>query len=295
MSRISWIAVSAMLLSPLAAPAQEYTIKLAKPTAGEQFQVKTDNATDVEFKLLDSNGTAVMDKTEHKLHTFIFRETVVETGPGGEPVRVKRTYKKAQRTKDDDRRTFPFQGETVLIEKKDGAFAFQIIDGEAVEGEDAKELSEEFNKGGAQKMLKAFAPRKAVKLDEPWKFDVAQIAKDFGKDGKIEIDAAKSTGVGKLVKVYQENGKQFGVIELTITLPVSHISHEDNKKPAKEGSKIVIKLEADRCIDGGIAESQLTTTFEGDIRGPINANNMDFDLEVTIRGKSEERRTPVTK
>ncbi len=181
----------------------------------------------------------------------------------------------------------------MLIEKKDGAFTFQIVDDEAIEGEDAKELSEEFNKGGAHKMLTHFAPKKAVKLNEPWKFDVMPIAKDFAKDGKIELDAAKSTGVGKLVKVYQKNGKQFGVIELTLTLPVSHLNHEDNKKPTKEGSKIVIKVEADRAIDGSVAESQTTTTFEGDIRGPINANNMDLNLEITINGKSEERRTPV--
>lgn len=295
MSRMWWIAVAAVVLWPQAARAQEYTIKLAKPAAGQQFQVKSENTSDVQFKLLDGNGTAVMDKMEHKTHLFIFRETALETGPGGELIRLKRAYKKARRAKDDDRRTLPFQGETVLIEKKDGAFTFQIVGDEVVEGNDAKELSEEFNKGGARKMLKQFAPKNAVKLNEPWKFDVAPIAKDFGKDGKIEVDAAKSTGAGKLTKVYQKNGKQFGIIELTITLPVSHLNHEDNKKPTKEGSKIVIKLEADRAIDGSIAESRMTTAFDGEIRGPINANNMDFDLEVMIHGKAEEHRTPVAK
>jgi hypothetical protein len=296
MSRTSWIAVAALLVGPLAAPAQEYTIKFGKTEPGQQFQVKNENSTDVEFKLLDANGTAVMDKTEKKGHTLIFREVAVERGKGGELTKVKRSYKKALRVKDDDRRTLPFQGETVLIEKKDSSFTFQIVDGEAVEGEDAKELHEEFNKGGAGKLLEMFMARKVCKLNEPFKLDVAKLAKEFDKDGKIDIDAAKATGSGKLTKVYQKNGKQFGVIELTITLPVSHFNHDaDNKKPTKAGSKIVITLQADRAIDGSVAESQLNVSFDGDIRGEINANGMDYGIEVAIHAKVEEHRTPVAK
>jgi hypothetical protein len=295
MSRMSFTATVALLLSALTVRGQEYTIKLGKAAAGDRFQVKVDNATDAQFKLLDANGGVVMDKTEVKGHNFIFRELAVERGTGGDLVRLKRTYKKAQRIVDGERRTLPFQGETVSIDKKAGSFSFQIDDGEAVEGEDAKELQEEFNKGGAGKLLEVFMARKAVKLNEPWKLDVAMLAKDFSKDGKLDIDAAKSTGSGKLIKVYQKNGKQYGVIELTISMAVSHLNHDDKKTPTKDGSKIVITLEADRCIDGGVDESQLKVSFDGDIRGEINANGMDLGLEITIRAKVDEHRTPVAK
>jgi hypothetical protein len=289
------MAALAMALSPLAAPAQEYPIKLAKPGPGEAFQVKVENNTDVDFKLLDAGGNAVMDKKEVKGHLFIFREVGLERGPaGGDLVKLKRTYKKAQRTVDGDRRTLPFQGETVLINKKEGASTFQIEDGEVVEGEDAKELAEEFNKGGAGKLLEVFLPKKAVKVNEAWAFDTAMLAKDFMKDGKIEIDAAKSTGAGKLLRVYQKNGRQFGVIELTVTLPVTALINDGNKTPTKQG-KLVIKVESDRAIDGSLDESLLKVSFDGDIRGEINANGMDFGLEIMIRGRVEEQRTPVTK
>jgi hypothetical protein len=289
------MAVLTVTASPLAAPAQEYSIKVGKPGPGDQFQVKADNKTEIEFKLLDAGGNAVMEKTENKGHQFVYRETALEPDAGGELVRLKRTYKKAQRTVDGDRRTLPFQGETVLIEKKSGAFFFQIVDGETLEGDDIKELNEEFNKGGAGKLIALFLPRKAVKLNEPWTFDVGLLVKEFTKEGKIDIDAAKSTGSGKLVKAHQKNGKQFGIMELTITLPVTHLINDGNKTPTKEKSNLTIKLESDACIDGGIDQSQLKVSFDGEIRGDINANGMDFGVHITIRGKVDEQRLPVPK
>ena len=68
MSRLWWMAVLTVTASPLAAPAQEYSIKVGKPGPGDQFQVKADNKTEIEFKLLDAGGNAVMEKTENKGH-----------------------------------------------------------------------------------------------------------------------------------------------------------------------------------------------------------------------------------
>jgi hypothetical protein len=294
MSRTCWIAVWTVALTPLAAPAQEYTIKFAKSAPGETYQVKSDNQSDVTFKLLDAGGGVVMDKNEVKGHQFTYREVGLERGPGGDLIKLKRMYKKAQRTLDGDRRTLLFQGETLLIDKKEGASTFQIVDGEAVDGEDAKELREEFNKGGVGKLLELFLPKKAVKVDEAWKIDATLVAKEFMKDGKVEVDAAKSTGAGKLLKAYQKSGKQFGVIGLTITLPITALINDGNKTPTKLG-KLVIKIELDRCIDGGVDQSELKTWFDGDIRGEINANGMDFGLEITIQGKAEETRVPLAK
>src|SRR5262245_48052703 len=66
MRRTVWIAFLGMCLSllaaPLAAPAQEYAIKVAKPGPGDQLQVKNDNNTEIEFKVLDAGGTALMEK-----------------------------------------------------------------------------------------------------------------------------------------------------------------------------------------------------------------------------------------
>lgn len=294
MPKTCWLAVWTLTLSPLAAPAQEYTIKPGKPAVGEPFQVKADGNFDVEFKLLDAGGQAVMEKKEVKATSATFREIGLARDPAtGDFTKLKRTYKKAQRTTDGDRRALLYQGETVLIEKKGGAWEFQIEGGETLEGQDAKELFDEFNKNAAR-LIPLFLPKKAVKVDEPWTYDVGLIVKELTKEGKIDIDPAKSTGSGKLLKAYQKDGKQFGVLEWTITLPVTHLIHDDNKTPTKEG-KIVIKLESDGRIDGGSGPSSLKVAFDGDIRGEINANGMDFGVEVTIRAKVDEQRTPAPK
>jgi hypothetical protein len=295
MFRIAWIALLGFAVTPLVAPAQEYAIKLGKPGPGDQSQVKADNSTEVEFKILDSNGQAIMEKKEVKGHNFIFRETGIERAAGGgDLVKLKRAYKKAARIVDGDRRTLPFQGETVMIEKsKDGPFSFQIVDGETLMGEDIKELHEEFNKGGASKLVELFLPRKAVKAGETWKVDVNLLAKEFSKDGKIEIDAAKSTGSGKFVKAYQKDGKQFGVMELTVTMAVSHLVGDDgNKNPTKVG-KITIKIELDGAIDGSLAETKTKLTIDGEIRASLQVNGMDVNVEINLSGKVDDQRTPV--
>jgi hypothetical protein len=295
----TWVmAALVVTLCPLAASAQEYAIKVKRPGLGDKSQVKLADMSDIEFKILDNGGNAVQEKKEMKAHKFVFLETGLERAPAGDDlVRLKRHYEHGERKIDGTRETLPYQGKTLLIEKKDGKFQFQTegAAGEIIEGKEADELNEEFNKGDFRKLINDhFLPRKAVKVDETWKLDVAPLAKDFSKDGKIEIDQNKSKGTGKLVKAYQKNGKQFGVIELVIEFPVTHLINDGNKSPTKEG-KITIKVARDGCIDGNLEESRLTVSFDGDIRADINANGMDLSVVITVRATAEEVRAPVTK
>jgi hypothetical protein len=287
-------AALAVALSPLTAAAQEYTIKIKGPGLGDKNAGNVKDDFKMEFKLLDKDNNVVMEAEETKAHKFVFRETGLERAASGDQlVKIKRHYGHAERTVKGKRETLPYQGKTVLIEKKDGKFEFRIEEGdEVLEGQDAEELNEEFNKGDFRGLMtQPFLPRKAVKLNETWKFDVAPLAKGFSGDGKIEIDDAKSTGTGRLAKAYTKNGKQYGVIELTITFPVTHMDHEGNRIPTKEG-KITIKLQADTCIDGTFGEFQLTASLEGGIRAAINANGMDLNLTIGLHANLAEKRTP---
>jgi hypothetical protein len=292
----SWKIVAFLLAcSPLPASAQEYVVKIQRPGLGDKAQVKLVDSMEIEFKVLDTTGIAVVEKKETKAHKLVFHETGLERGPAGEElVRLKRFYEHGERKTDGIRETLPYQGKTLLIEKKDGRFHFKTEgkDGEDIDGKEAEELNEEFNKGDFRKLISdAFLPRKAVKLNESWKLDVAPLARDFSKDGKIEIDDTKSKGSGKLTKAYQKNGKQFGVIELTIEFPVTKIDNDGNKSPTKDG-KILIRIERDGCIDGHQEESHLKMSFDGDIRADINANGMDLTLVITVRASAEEVRVP---
>jgi hypothetical protein len=291
MRKACWLAALAVALGPLTAAAQEYAIKIKRPGLGDKTRAQVSDDFKLGFKLLDNAGNVVMEADETKAHKFVFRDVGLERAAAGEDlVRIKRHYEHAERTVKGTRETLPYQGKTVLIEKKDGKFQFQIEGGEVLEGKDAEELNEEFNKGDFRKLTtEHFLPRQAVKVNEAWKYDVAPLAKAFSNDGKTVIDEAKSTGSGRLLKAYTKDGRQFGVIELTMEFPVTHFIHDGNKVPTKEG-KFTIKLQADTCIDGTLDESRLTGTVSGDVSAGINANGMDLTLAITIRANLEEKR-----
>jgi hypothetical protein len=279
-------------LSPLTVAAQEYAIKVKRPGLGDKTRAQITDNFRLEFKILDNNGNVVMEAEETKTHKFVFREVGLERAAAGEDlVRLQRHYEHAERKVKDVRETLPYQGKTLLIEKKEGGFKFQIEGGETLEGKEAEELHEEFNKGDFRKLTtEHFLPRKAVKLNEQWKYDVAALAKAFSGDGKLEIDDAKSTGTGRLIKAYAKNGRQFGVIELTMTFPVTHLIDGGNKTPTKEG-KITIQLQADTCIDGTLDEANLKGNVAGDIRAEVNVNGMDLTVNITLRATFEELRS----
>jgi hypothetical protein len=285
-------AVFAVALSPLAAAAQEHAIKVKQPGLGDKTRTVATSDFKVEFKVLDTDNNVVMEAQETKTNKFVFREVGLErAASGADLVKVKRHYEHAERTVKGVRETLPYQGKTVLIEKKDGKFEFRIEDGEVLEGKDAQELIEEFNKGGLRKLISEhFLPRKAVKVDDSWKFDVAPLAKAFMADGKTEIDETKSTGKGRLLKAYTKHDKPYGVIELTLEFPLTHINHDGNKVPAKD-SKMALRLQADTCIDGALDESRIKGLLAGDVRADINANGMDLRLAITIRANVDEHRT----
>ena len=69
---------------------------------------------------------------------------------------------------------------------------------------------------------------------------------------------------------------------------------DGNKTPTKLG-KIVIKLESDAAIDGSLQASTLKASFDGEIRADVSVNGMDLTIDITIHGKAEEQRTPISK
>jgi len=80
--------------------------------------------------------------------TKILFSEIAWNAPGGEElVKVKRKYDHAERNIKGTADA-ALSGQDAALEKKDGKFYFQIEGEEYVEGKDAEELNEEFNKGG---------------------------------------------------------------------------------------------------------------------------------------------------
>jgi hypothetical protein len=268
MERYGWLAVGlgVILASPASGAEDTYTIKIKEPDKGEVLQVEATEHMASQSKVLGPDGKALIDRSDKSERVFSFRETILEKEPARHsPTRLERRYDKAQ-VKDDNgaKHDLPFQGKSVLIEKKDKRFHFRIDGGEELKPEEAGLLHEEFNKDPDEEfnLQKAFLPAKAVALNETWNLNLPPLLATYSKATKMQFDEAKSQGTGKLVKVYEKDGARFGVLQLHVELPIKELGDDKKKQAAEPGAKWVMDLTLDGCIDGTRADGSRKTTTE---------------------------------
>jgi hypothetical protein len=277
---------------------EKYTIKIKSPQAKQSFDVTSTGKKSVSFKVVDANQNVAVDKAEDKTTKFIYREVGLEK-PDKEPkfTKLQRHYSTAERRTDGKRLTLPYQGKTLSITKeKHGSYEFTLDGGEKLSIAESSELIEEFNKGGglAGVMELLLARGEPVAVGETWKVDAAKLAEGFEKNANLSIDPAKSTLSGKLVRAYKKDGRQFGVIDLTIDLAVTAFIQDGNKLPTKD-SGFKVNLECDLCIDGSADQSSVKGTFEANIRATVEQNGMQLTLTIGLQGEAHQTRREAAK
>ena len=118
-------------------------------------------------------------------------------------------------------------------------------------------------------------PTHPVKVNGTGDVDAAALVKALLKDSKqpFPVDKSKVKGTGKLLKAYKKGERQFGQFEIEVTLPLKgdFPIGKDQGAPIKEGSKMVMHVEADGCIDGS----------SSDVKGEVS---LDIDITATIKG-----------
>jgi hypothetical protein len=261
-----------LLLLPTGARAEEaYPIKLRDPVTGDTLQVNRNEDTQSQSKVVDAAGKALVEKEEKGGKTAVYRETVLEKPEGrAKPTRLKREYEKARVQTGDKSESLPYEGKTVLIEKKDGKYQFQVEGGEAIKGGDARVLDEEFNKEDDNfDLQKAILPKGAVAKGDSWKIDMEPITAAFAKNAKLQLDAAKAEGTGKLIKVYRKDDAQFGVLEFHLELPVKELGAGKDTIALDPGAKWTMDVTVDGCIDGSRTDGTMKATFKISASGAV--------------------------
>src|SRR5207249_2474259 len=158
---------------------------------------------------------------ENKGHTYSYTATIVERPAGADyPTVVTRAYTKAEKVTAGQKQTLPVEGKTVRIEKAGNKYQFSLMGGGEVPAELAEDLNQEINRSEFRLRDKDTVPKQPVALNETWNVDPSLFVKSFGKDDGAMFDASKAKFSGKLVKAYKKDGRQFGVIEYTVELPV---------------------------------------------------------------------------
>ncbi len=272
------------------------TIKRKVVAAGDVYQVQKNETATLSTKVKDASGKALLDTKQVTVETSVFRETVLKCD-GKLPTQLQRTYERAQLTTDGNTTALPYQGKTVLIEKKDGCYYF-TQDGKELTGEDAQLLVKEFALGAeAQADLeRAIVPATAVKVNDTWKLDLTQFAKATAQAGAMEIDTARGKGTATLLKVYPKDDRQFGEVKVSLTLPIKSLGKGILKVTTQDGSVAVVDLDLNGNIDGSCNTTTIKNTTKMDAKAFMSMpDGSKVPMVVSMQSQAEEVRTEVSK
>src|SRR5262245_25298222 len=272
-------AVGAMTFAGLQAE-ETITLKLKKPGKGD---VVKETKTVTEMVKVTVMG---QDQNQESVTKLVYTEEVLEKPAAAKrPTKLKRVYETAEITKNGAKEDIGLAGKTVLVEKAGDGYKI-TVDGQEPAVLAAIVLKKEFRKE-KEVTDEHFLPKTPVKVGDTWKIDMAPLAKDAS--GELEMDADKSSGAGKLIKVYDKDGKKFGTIEVTLDLTVSKIGEDGGQTvELKEGSKFNATAVMDICIDGSATGGAAKMTVKGDFSGTTMGVELKFDLTSVTEESSEE-------
>jgi hypothetical protein len=301
MLRNAWLllAVGGLLGTPARVWAEDaYMIKTKQSGKGDTRQVDNRDTTEKKAKVEGPDGKALENKEEIKTSTEAYRENILERPDANEKAtRLRRHYTRARVRTGGTERTLPYEGKTVLIEKKAGKYHFTIEGGGGdLTGRDAEKLDMEFAKHDSGDSLEqALLPRKAVRINETWKIDPKPLLEELDP---FEADKDKVVGTGKLLRAYKKDGKQFGVLEFRVEVPLKGTFRAgDDKVQVQPGSKVVFAMKTDRCIDGTAnefaADAAMHMDLNGVLKGPDGTDyKMIISVKVTRKGNEKEGKKP---
>ncbi|HWG47126.1 MAG TPA: hypothetical protein VN688_30460 [Gemmataceae bacterium] len=279
-----------------------YTIKTKRDGKGDVVTKDEQKTETSHFKVEGPDGKLLKNEKKEQTTMMTYKETIVEKEKGKKATKLRRAYTKAfVKTIEGDKTTettLPYQGKTILIEKKDGKYHFSIEGGEELTGEDAELLDKSFNKEGDdsddEEIEKALFPKKPVRVGESWKLDAVSLWKSFEKGTRspFPLDKAKASGTGKLRKAYKKNGAQFGVLDFSVTMPIKgqFPLGKNDTAAIQDGSKMKVHIEVDTCIDGTLSDGagDITTdiAFTAVFKGPGGK-----DYKMMVSGTHKEKST----
>jgi hypothetical protein len=200
---------------------------------------------------------------------------------------LKRTYEAAEEKTDDDRRTLPLQGKTVIIEKKGDSYHFHTERGEKLSEKDASILDVEFNKGVTFDYNQVFLPTKPVRVHEPWTLDAHAFLQDVGKGNTLEFDESKGKATATLRKAYKVNARQFGVIAVHLEFPIKSMKLEGGTLRCADSARFLADATLDMCIDGSRSDAKVNVTMH--MEGLAEMERAGTNLKLSFTTDTEQK------
>jgi hypothetical protein len=276
------------LTAPAPADDAPITLKFKPAKAGDKTKETVD-----ERGLMSIVITAGGEEMTHKVETtekFEFTEEVIDAPADPKDKKgyskIKRAYTEAEIKGDELEGELGLAGNTVVITGKEGKYEYKLDDGGDVSEAAKKYFDEEFRDTGIsdEDML----PDNPVKPGDTWTIDTNKVL-SLLPDG-MTGDAAGSSASGKLVKTYMKDGKTYGLIEVTMELVVTKFKQDDDEEAValKGGSKLVIEMTIDGCVDGTTHEGTVKQTVKGELRPDVPEVELVIKIESTRTSTTTE-------
>jgi hypothetical protein len=267
------------------AAAQEYTLRIkSMEDVGVKVRIKSSHATAGSIKVIDASGKVLQQLAPNQTEEEDYTETILEKGERA-PQKYRQTYRTARTVEGqgEKKASHPYiwQGRALEYELRGGKYTV-TPDGEpTIPDEVLKTLAARANQRTTAEFDKVFDPGKPVAVGDRWSLS-RKLLTAFKDEG--ELDLERSKGTGKLVKVYDKDGKRFGVIAVDLQLAFKTLRGTPFDPPALS----TLHLSLDTPIDGSSTEATIRTTgrFTGtkvlEQKGQKLSQQMSLDMSSTI-------------
>ncbi|HEX3151771.1 MAG TPA: hypothetical protein VHR66_27110 [Gemmataceae bacterium] len=281
----AFIAILLLALPAIAAD-EPVTIKLKLHPAPGQMILSDSRHTDTgTTRIEDADGKLLVEVKPGGSET-IERTTILEADSEGTPTKYLRTFDKANETESGKKKTFSYEGRTILYEKqKDGKFRVGVVGKDDLDPADAEKLVDKANRPSeSDALMKQFAPKKPVKVGDSWPLDAKLMATAM----ESKVEEAKSSVTVKLLKVSTRGKTLIGTFELDAKLAVTAMTGkvEMTFEPA---IVLTMKGTMELVIDGSSTEN--TGDIEMGMKGAgtwKNAGGASGKISFDVSGKVKE-------
>ncbi len=259
-----------------APPDAAFALKVVEEQPGQKVAVvRTQSGTNT----LSVGATTRTEKGERRAE---YVETVHEVAPDApRPTRLTREYTTALASGPTGAlRPLSYSGKAVEIRRAGPKAGYTFTaGGQPLPAAEAADLAREFGKAAVPR-LEALLPKAPVKVGEEWAADpaaVAALAESMTADVPAALDRGRSGLTGKLVKAYQKDGRQWGVVEFRLRMEFA------------PGGTAAADATLDAPIDGSARAGTLKWTLKGTL---TTKDPKRGEVTLTVDGAREQTVTP---
>jgi hypothetical protein len=286
MARRILLALSVFAIVPSFAPAQQsYTIQYRNTGKG----AKIGYGFDLYMRLNATRSNALGVKGEPRVQiskeTMAFTDEVLRQEGNGLTL-SRRRFGKVRSTDNAVETTAPFEGKTYLVTYLGKERIVTNEQGAPVPEELKVNLLKKLNLTSQYKArMEDILPKKPVRVGESWQLP----AKTWIKRDDMQAEITESAA--KLLKVYEQSGARFGVIEYRVEATIKSVVVAGGKRlTMSPNSRITFRGAFDMCIDGtsserhermtGLTHTDTTATGPDGIDTRVEC---DFEITATVK------------